>query len=106
MDEQRIKGLMGLCVRAGQAVFGEEWCLRAMREKKAALLLIDSSISKSTRSKYEVLGKRIKVPVIMLKPGMLGESTGHPGRVMAIRPGSLADQIIHCLESSGQRVDT
>ena len=23
MDERRLKGLMGLCVRAGQAVFGE-----------------------------------------------------------------------------------
>ena len=26
MDERRMKGLMGLCVRAGQAVFGEDAC--------------------------------------------------------------------------------
>ena len=96
---------MGLSVRAGQAVFGEEGCLKTLREGKAALLLIDNSISENARSKYESLGKRMNVPVIILRTGMLEESTGRPGRAMAVRPGGLAEQMSHCLEASGQQVD-
>ena len=31
MDEKRLRGLMGLCVRAGQGIFGEDSCLKALR---------------------------------------------------------------------------
>ena len=41
MNETKLKGLMGLCVRAGQAVFGEDSCMKAVREGKTALLLTD-----------------------------------------------------------------
>ena len=41
MDERRMKGLMGLCVRAGQAVFGEDGCRRAVMNGQCGLLLAD-----------------------------------------------------------------
>ena len=30
MDERKLRGLIGLCTRAGQGVFGEEGCLKAV----------------------------------------------------------------------------
>ena len=99
----RLKGLMGLCVRAGQAVFGEDSCLKAVRENRAALLLIDESISENSRRKAEPLCERNGVPVIRLRPGLLEESTGRPGKVMAVRAGSFAEQMIRLAgENAGQ----
>ena len=38
MDERRMKGLMGLCVRAGQAVFGDDALgLRLVLDQKSNL---------------------------------------------------------------------
>lgn len=105
MDEQKLKGLMGLCVRARQAIFGEDACLRAIREEKAELLLLDNGISKSNGRKYETLGKLKDVPVIRLRSGLLEESTGRPGRAMAVRGGSLAEEILNCLQASQPETD-
>ena len=41
MDEQKVRGLMGLTVRAHQATFGEDGCLKALRKGQCALLLAD-----------------------------------------------------------------
>ena len=101
----RLKGLMGLCVRAGQAVFGEESCLKAVREDRAALLLTDESISENSREKAESLCERKGVPVIRLRPGLLEESTGRPGKVMAVRAGGFAEQMIRLTENSGGQED-
>ena len=98
MDEKRLSGLMGLCVRAGQAVFGEEGCLKALREDKAALLLMDGAISDATCGKYESLCRRKDIPAVRLRPGLLAESTGRTGMAMAVRTGGLAEQIRACLD--------
>ena len=61
MDERsinRLKGLMGLCVRAGHAVFGEDSCMKEIREERAALLLMDESISENSRQKVTPLCER------------------------------------------------
>ena len=42
MDEKRLRGLMGLCVRAGQAVFGEDGCRKAISTGECGILLTDS----------------------------------------------------------------
>ena len=106
MDDRtlhRLKGLMGLCVRAGQAVFGEDSCMKAIREDRAALLLTDESISENSRQKAEPLCERKGVPVIRLRTGLLEESTGRPGKVMAVRVGSFAEQMIRLTdENAGQ----
>ena len=45
MDTKRIRGLMGLCVRAGQAVFGEDGCMKLLRSGECGILLLDGEIS-------------------------------------------------------------
>ena len=52
MDENRLKGLMGLCLRAGQAVFGEEGCRSAIRNGSCGVLLLDRGISEGSGKKY------------------------------------------------------
>ena len=93
MNEQRIRGLMGLCVRAGQGVFGEESCLKALRTGQAALLIMDESISPGSAEKFERLCEREEIPLRRLPAGLMEEATGRPGKTMAIRPGSFAEQL-------------
>ena len=98
MNEKRLKGLMGLCVRAGQGTFGEESCLKALRSGQAALMLIDESISKRAAEKAENLCARQNIPAYRLPEGMLAEATGKPGKTMTVRAGNFVQQIISCLE--------
>ncbi len=93
MDEKRLRGLMGLCVRAGQGVFGEDGCLGAVRGGKAAILLMDGEISPLSAERYEKACEREHIPVFMIPAGLLEEATGRPGMAMAVKPGGFADQI-------------
>ena len=43
--ETKLRGLMGLCVRARQATFGEDGCLKSIRGGGCAVLLLDSGAS-------------------------------------------------------------
>ena len=94
MDEQRMKGLMGLCARAGMAVFGEEGCRRAIAAGQCGILLVDGGISPGSRKRYEELCRKNGTPTAFLPEGMLEEATGKPGVAMCIRRGSFSDQII------------
>ncbi len=97
MDEKRMKGLMGLCVRAGQAVFGEEGCRRSITGGQCGILLTDSGISQNSRKRYEELCERTGTLMAVLPEGLLGEATGKPGAAMAVKQGSFSEQMIRCL---------
>ena len=51
--ETKLRGLMGLCVRARQATFGEDGCLKSIRGGGCAVLLLDSGASFS----YSISGR-------------------------------------------------
>ena len=93
MDERRMKGLMGLCVRAGQAVFGEDGCRRTITGGRCGILLADSNISERSRKRYEELCDRAGTKMVLLTPGLLEEATGKPGAAMAVKQGSFSEQI-------------
>ena len=97
MDEKRLKGLMGLCVRAGQAVFGEDGCRRNVSEGRCGVLLADGGISPNTRKHYEELCSQTGIRMVILPAGFLGEATGRPGKAMAVRAGNFSEQILRCL---------
>ncbi|MBR3098880.1 MAG: hypothetical protein IKH18_04870 [Clostridia bacterium] len=97
MDEKRIRGLMGLCVRAGQATFGEERCLKDLRSGQCGLLLLDAGISKSAEERYQGICEREGIPMKKLPEGWLEEATGRPGMAMAVRAGGFAEQMAGCL---------
>ncbi len=97
MDTGRLRGLMGLCVRAGQAVFGEDGCMKTLRGGECGILLLDGGISKAAEEKYRKTCQRCGVPLVLLPEDLLEEATGRPGRAMAVRRGSLAEQIAACV---------
>ena len=97
MDERRMKGLMGLCVRAGQAVFGEDGCHREIEKRRCGILLADGDISSNSRKRYEELCGRTGTRMVILRPGLLLEATGKPGAAMAVKQGSFSEQMISCL---------
>ncbi len=102
MDEKRLRGLIGLSTRAGLGVFGEDGCLKAIRNGSCAVLLLDSRASDATRQKYEGVCRRTGTPMAILPEGLPGDAAGRPGVAMAVRDGGLARQLISLL--SGERI--
>ena len=94
MDTNRIRGLMGLCVRAGQAVFGEDGCMKLLRNGECGILLLDGGIAPAAEEKYRRLCGRTGIPAVRLPEDLLEEATGRPGRAMAIRKGPFTEQMI------------
>ena len=97
MDENRLRGMMGLSVRARQAVFGEDGCLKAVRGGTCGVLLVEESASQATKEKYSGACEHADVKMFFIPDGLLEDATGRPGRAMAVRPGGLADQIVKLL---------
>ncbi len=97
MNERRLKGLMGLCVRAGQAVFGEDGCRRCITGGNCGVLLADGGISENSRKRYEDLCEKTGTRMAILPAGLLEEATGKPGAAMAVKAGSFSEQMISCL---------
>ena len=100
MDENKMRGLMGLCVRARQAVFGEDGCLKTIRAGNCGVLLLDSGASAATKQKYRGACTNARVTLVELPEGLLHEATGRPGVAMAVSKGGLAEQIKRVLPAA------
>ena len=92
-QENKLRGLMGLCVRARQAVFGEDGCMKTIRGGNCGVLLLDSGASAATRDKYRGVCLNANIPMMELPAGLLHEATGKPGVAMAILKGGFANQV-------------
>ena len=99
---KKLSGMLGMCVRARQATFGMDGCLKAVRTGKCALLLVDEGASPGTADKYTQACSTHQVRQATLPEGMLQAATGRPGVAMAIAPGGLAKQLLLILEPTGQ----
>ena len=102
MDEKRLRGIMGLCVRAGQAVFGEDGCRKAIQNGECGILLADGGMSANTRKRYESVCSRTETQMAELPEGLLEEATGRPGAAMAVKKGHFAEQIAGMLADAGE----
>ena len=92
-QENKLRGLMGLCVRARQAVFGEDGCMKTIRGGTCGVLLLDSGASKATQDKYRGVCANASTPIVELPEGLLHEATGKPGVAMAVLQGGFANSI-------------
>ncbi len=97
MDEKRLKGLLGLCVRAGQGIFGEEGCRKALQSGKGGILLLDAGASANTLDRYRTLCGRTGHPMEILPEGLLALATGRPGAAMFVKESAFSEQITGCL---------
>lgn len=94
MHEKRALGLLGLAMRAGQVISGDDMTERTVRGGHAALVLLDAGASARTRDKYESLCERRGVPLFIISEDALGQAIGKDGRmVAAMRRGPFTKQI-------------
>ena len=88
MNEQKVRGLMGLSVKAGQAVFGQDGCLKNIRGGTCSLLLVEETASENTKDMYERACRVNGTRLCYLPGGMLLAATGRPGVAMALKEGA------------------
>ena len=94
MNDQKVKGMIGLAVRARQAAAGTDACRILIRSGNCGVLLIDGETRGNTRKKSEDLCRQTGTPVVILPPGTIERATGKDNRVLAIRKGSFTEQIL------------
>ena len=92
MNEQSLKGILGLSVRAGQAAFGEDTCRRLLLSGKGGLLLLDGDASGNTRKRIGELCGRTETALAILPAGMICAATGRDNMVMALKKGAFAER--------------
>ena len=71
-------------MRARQAAFGEDGCLKLVRSGGCGALLVDEAASQATREKYRGACAHAGVPLLLLPEGLLHEATGRPGMAMML----------------------
>ena len=76
MTDKKAHGLLGLCVRAGQASFGEDGCLGAIRGGKCGLLILDGDASDNARKRYTDACRYYQVPLAVTEAGLVESATG------------------------------
>lgn len=98
----KLIGLLGIAVRAGQAVFGEDSCMKALRNGQCGALLMDEAISDTVREKYNGVCERAGARSMILPAGTIQTATGHSGMAVAIRKGNLGNRLQEIMETEDQ----
>lgn len=100
MDEQRALNLLGLAMRAGQVISGDDMAERSIRAGRAMLVLIDEGASARTLGKYEALCNGKNIRLFQISADALGKSIGKDNRMVAVMTkGPLANQVATLLSS-------
>ena len=94
MNGQKLKGMLGLALRARQAALGMDACRILIRAGKCGVLLLDGGAGSKTRKRAEELCERNGTPLRILPEGMIGEATGRDNMVLALQKGSFADKAL------------
>ena len=97
-QEADALGFLGICMRAGAVISGQEACVQAVLTGNAALALLDEQAGDSTRRRLSDACDQVGVPLYGLRAGTLGQAIGKPNRVTAaLPPGSMANRLLHTL---------
>lgn len=96
----KLKGMMGLAVKAGKAVSGSFAVDGAVRRGRARLVILDGRASAATARSYEALCKNNEVALVKLpEAGVLETLLGKENRtVMAITDNGFAEAIQEILK--------
>ena len=94
MNTQKVRGMLGLAIRARQAALGMDACRMMIRSGKCGVLLIDGSAGINTRKKAEELCGKTGTPMRVLQEGMIEDATGKSNMVAGLPKGSFAEQVL------------
>ena len=97
--ENQVVNFLGLCMRAGRVISGQEACVDLIRREEAALVLMDGAASENTQKRIKDACQSHNVPVWTLSENALGQSIGKKGRmVIAMKPDGMADKLLSLLQ--------
>ena len=95
---EKAFGTIGLLVKSGQAVFGEDGCVALIRSGQAGLILVDEEASENAKKRYQDSCRFYHTPLAMAPAGMIARASGRSGRMaMGIKPGGLANKLMELL---------
>jgi ribosomal protein L7Ae-like RNA K-turn-binding protein len=101
MTDEKLRGIIGLAVRARQIVLGETMTIQAIRSNHAELALLDDSASANAFKKITDACENHAVPLAIVESSFLDGATGKDGRkAAAILKGSLANQALKILSQA------
>ena len=97
--ENRVISFLGLCMRAGRIISGQEACVDLVRQNEAALVLMDAGASDNTRKRLTDACHSHGAPLYELSDGALGQAIGKKGRmVVALKNDGMAQKLLTALE--------
>ena len=98
MNEQKLRGLLGLAIRARKASAGIDACRMMIRSGKCGVMMLDDATGINTRKKAEELCRKTGTPLIILKAGTIEEAIGKSNMVISVQSGSFAEQFLKANE--------
>jgi len=97
--ENQVINFLGLCMRAGRIISGQEACVDLARQEQAALVLMDAGASENTRKRIADACHSHSVPLYELSEGTLGHAIGKKGRmVVALKADGMAQKLLTLLQ--------
>ena len=97
--ENQVMSFLGLCMRAGRIISGQEACVDLIRQEEAALVLMDGGASENTRKRLTDACHSHGVTLYELSQGSLGHAIGKKGRmVIALRADGMANKLLSLLQ--------
>lgn len=101
MDDIQSRALtfLGLCMRAGQLITGQDACVDAIRGGNAALALLDGGASSNTRKRIMDACHSHQVPLYQVSSDALGHAIGKAGRMaVTVQMGGMAQKLLEMLK--------
>ncbi|NBG87611.1 L7Ae/L30e/S12e/Gadd45 family ribosomal protein [Isachenkonia alkalipeptolytica] len=98
----KVLGLLGLAMRAGQVVSGEEGVLAAIKSQKVQLVLIAEDASQGTKKKFTDKSSYRDIPHrILFEKEVLGHAIGKKTRaVIGIVDPNFAKKMLEMIDCS------
>ncbi|EOT46949.1 MULTISPECIES: YlxQ-related RNA-binding protein [Enterococcus] len=94
MNKQKAKNMLGLAMRAGKIISGEELVLRDIRQQKVPLVFVASDASQNTQKKIKDKGKFYHATVLdSFTADEIIQSIGKPRMVVGVVDHGFARRI-------------
>ena len=102
MQNDRLRTALGFAAKAGKCISGDFGADRAVKDKKALIIALDSGVSAATRERYEGMCQRAGIPCVYLED--LGRAIGKDNRMIAaVTEAGFARMIEETYKTSQQK---
>lgn len=101
--QKQAAGFLGLCMRAGRIVSGQEAAVDLARAQKAAIILVDEEVSANTMKRVTDTCRTHNVPAYLMEAGLIGRSIGRDSAmVIALRRDSMAEKLLSIFQNESR----